>query len=1087
MNKKNLFVFIFIVTLSMSLVSKGKVTKKKDDPYRSVASGLKFRSIGPAFTSGRIADIAVNPNDHSEYYVAVASGNIWKTTNNGITFKPIFEKYGSYSIGCLAINPKNPKEVWAGTGENNHQRALGYGDGIYKTVNGGKNWKNMGLKDSRHIGKILINPKDTNIVYVAAEGSAWGPGGDRGLYRTKDGGKNWKKILEVSDHTGINELVMDPTNPDVIIAASEQRRRHVHTKIGGGPETALYKTTDGGKNWRKIMSGMPGVDKGGIGIAMSPVDPMVVYAMFEAADGKGGFYRSEDQGESWSKMSSHSSSAQYYSEIFCDPKDIDKVYSVETVSQYTEDAGKTWKRIGLKNRHVDDHALWIDPDDTRHLIIGGDGGIYVTWDSGKAWYHVSNLPVIQFYRVFVDNSKPFYYVYGGTQDNASMGGPSQNINSGGVSQGEWFITNFGDGFWSAVDPTDPNIVYAEAQYGVMVRYDRKSGEKKYIRPVPRKGEETYKWNWNTPLIISPHSNTRIYCAANKVFRSDDRGDSWKVISNDLTSKTDRNKWPVMGKYWSADAVAKDVSTSQFGTIVSLSESTVKENLIYAGTDDGVLQVTDNAGESWRKTDTFPGIPKYTYISDIMPSLYEENTVYVTFDNRKRDDFKPYILKSMDKGKTWKSISSNLPENGTVHTIAQDHIKKGILFAGTEFGVFFSINGGEKWTQLKSGIPTIAVRDIAVQREKSDLALATFGRGFYILDDYSPLRELNPELLKKEAHIFGIRDSLLYIRTGRKYGQGATPWFAKNPPYGAVFSYYLKDSYSSKRSERKKKEKELFKKGSPIYNPTWDELKEESKEISPYLVFTITDKAGETIKKLYKKPSKGINRMTWNLTQAWSDPVTPDKGKFNPLKKVREGFPVMPGIYNVSLSKVVNGVETKLAGPVRFKAEVLNIASLPAKDRTALDKFLKKITGLSRVIQGNYRAALELQKKVNQIRQTLHSTLNASPELRKKADLLEKDIDKIVFTFKGHKARASREEIPPSDVSIFSRLNSVMYAQYSTTSAPGKAQLDSLNIIVDEMKLIIKKLKDLKLKMKTLDKEMEKINAPWTSGRILELN
>lgn len=1086
MTKKKLFIFIFIVILSMSLISKGKEAKKEADPFKSVVSGLKFRSIGPAFASGRISDIAVNPKDHSEYYVAVASGNIWKTVNNGFTFKPVFEKYGAYSIGCLAINPKNPKEVWAGTGENNHQRALGYGDGVYKTVDGGKSWKNMGLKDSRHIGKILINPEDTNVVYVAAEGSAWGPGGDRGLYRTTDGGKNWKKILNVSENTGINELVMDPTNPDTIIAASEQRRRHVHTKIGGGPETALYKTTDGGENWRKIMSGIPSVDKGGIGLAISSVNPMVVYAIFEAADNKGGFYRSEDQGESWSKMSSHHSSGQYYSEIFCDPEDVDKVYSVETRSHYTEDGGKTWKRLGLKNRHVDDHALWIDPKDTRHLIIGGDGGIYVSYDSGKDWYHASNLPVTQFYRVFVDNSKPFYYVYGGTQDNASMGGPSGNINRGGVGAGEWFITNGGDGFWSAVDPKDPNIVYAESQYGVMVRYDRKSGERKYIRPVPRKGEDTYKWNWNTPLIISPHSNIRLYCAANKVFRSDDRGDSWKVISPDLTSKTDRNKWPVMGKYWSADAVAKDVSTSQYGMIVSLDESEIKENLLYAGTDDGVLQVTENNGESWRKTDKFPGIPKYTYISDIMTSLFDENSVYITFDNRKRDDFKPYILKSSDKGRTWKSVSSNLPQNGTVHTIAQDHVKKDLLFAGTEFGVFFSVNGGEKWTRLKSGIPTIAVRDIAVQREKNDLALATFGRGFYILDDYSPLRELNSELLKKEAHIFGISDSLLYIRKGRKYGQGATPWFAKNPPYGAVFSYYIKDSYKSKKAERKKREKELFKKGSPIYNPTWDELREESREISPYLVFTISDRSGETIKKLFKKPSKGINRITWDLSQTWSDPVKLDKDKFNPLKKVEDGFPIMPGTYNVSLSKVVNGVEMKLAGPVSFKAVVLNNATLPAKDRGKLDKFLKKITGLSRIVEGNYMAASELQKKVNFIRQTLHASVNASPEVRKKADLLEKEIDKIVFPFRGHRAKASREEIPPSKPTIFSRLNSVMYAQYATTSAPGKAQFDSMNIIIDEMKLIIVKLKEFSGKIKVLEKELEKINAPWTTGRILEL-
>lgn len=1084
MHKKTLLITIFIIILSLTIIPKGKVEKKTENPFKSIVGGMKFRAIGPAFTSGRIADIAVNPKDHSEYYVAVASGNIWKTNNNGITFKPIFEKYGAYSIGCITIDPRNTNIVWAGTGENNHQRALGYGDGVYKSLDGGKSWKNMGLKDSRHIGKILINPEDSNMVYVAAEGSAWGPGGERGLYKTIDGGKTWKKILNISENTGISDMVMDPTNPDMIIASSEQRRRHVFTKIGGGPESTIYKTTDGGKNWRKIKKGLPGVHIGGIGLAISPVDPMVVYAMFEAADKMGGFFRSSDQGESWKKMSSHSSSGQYYSEIFCDPVNVNKVYSVETVTQYTEDGGKTFKRLGLKNRHVDDHALWINPGDTRHIIIGGDGGIYVSYDSGADWYHVSNLSVTQFYRVFADNSKPFYFVYGGTQDNASMGGPSRNINSAGVSADEWFITNFGDGFWSAVDPVDPNIVYAEAQYGVMVRYDRKSGEKRYIRPVPRKGEKTYKWNWNTPLIISNHSHTRIYCAANKVFKSDDRGDSWTVISDDLTSKTDRNSWKVMGKYWSADAVAKDVSTSQWGTIVSFDESILNENLLMAGTDDGVIQITDNGGKNWKMSSSFPGIPKYTYISDLMASRYNENIIYATFDNRKRDDFKPYILISRDKGKTWRSISSNLPENGTVHTIAQDHVKENLLFAGTEFGVFFTIDGGKKWTQLKSGIPTIAVRDIAVQREMNDLALATFGRGFYILDDYSPLRELNTGLLKKEAHIFAVRDSLQYIQTGPKYGQGATKFLAKNPEYGATFTYFLKDSYKTKKSVRKKKEGKLFKDGAKIYVPTWDELREEGMELSPYLTFTITDAEGNIVKKFYKKGGKGINRVNWDLSMSWYEPLK-FKKKFNPLAKQEDGFPVMPGKYKLTLSKVIEGVETKIAGPVEFTTKTLNNATLPAKDRGALDKFLKKITEMSRVIQGNLKAADEMKEKTGLIRQTLHSVPSASGDTVENGAKIEKELDDIIFKFRGHRPKASREEIPPGDTTIISRLYSVLYAQFATTAAPSKAQLRSMEILTDQMKPIINDLKKLDLKIKNIEKELEKMNAPWTSGRILD--
>ncbi|HEX2977458.1 MAG TPA: hypothetical protein VHO68_16110, partial [Bacteroidales bacterium] len=620
--KKLRFAILLAMVLSVSLgtYAQKKKTEKADTLKSGAFSGLKFRSIGPAYCSGRIADFAVNPERTNEYFVAVASGHIWKTINAGITWEPVFDNYGSYSIGCVVLDPSNPNVVWAGTGENNHQRALGYGDGVYKSTDGGKSWKNMGLKQSRQIGMIAVDPRNTNVVYVAAEGSVWGPGGERGLYKTTDGGKTWNRILFVSDNTGINNVILDPRNPDVIYATSEQRRRHVFTKIGGGPETAIYRSLDGGATFDKLTSGLPGEDMGGIGIAISPVNPDYLYAIIEAANDGGGFYRSTNRGASWSKMSDHTAQGQYYNEIYCDPVNTDIVYSMETVSKVTLDGGKTWKNLGLKSRHVDDHAFWIDPKNPKHFLIGGDGGIYETYDGGEDYGFKSNLPVTQFYRVNVDNSEPFYYVYGGTQDNNSMGGPSRNTTGQGVVNDEWFVTNGGDGFWTAVDPTDPNIVYAEAQYGNMVRYDRKSGEAIDIRPEPAKGEETFKWNWNAPLVVSRHDPQRLYCAANKVFRSDDRGDTWQAISGDLTSGTDRNTWKVMDKYWSIDAVSKDVSTSLFGTIISFAESPIKENLLYAGTDDGLIQVTED-GKNWRKINNFAGVPEYTYVSDILPDRY----------------------------------------------------------------------------------------------------------------------------------------------------------------------------------------------------------------------------------------------------------------------------------------------------------------------------------------------------------------------------------------------------------------------------------------------------------------------------------
>jgi photosystem II stability/assembly factor-like uncharacterized protein len=1078
-----IFAFVNIFALNAAFAQKKSAAAVKDTLKSGDFSGLKFRSIGPAYCSGRIGDFAVNPKNHAEYYVAVSSGNIWKTINSGTTWEPVFDGYGSYSIGCLAMDPENPNVIWAGTGENNHQRALGYGDGVYKSIDGGKSWKNMGLKESRQIGMIAIDPRNTNVVYVAAEGSVWGPGGERGLYKTTDGGKTWNKVLNISENTGVNNVIMDPRNPDVLYATSEQRRRHVFTKIGGGPESAIYKSTDAGASWDKLTSGLPSGDVGGIGIAISPVNPDIVYAIIEAAGESGGFFRTTNRGASWSKMSSYTASGQYYNEIYCDPVNPDKVYSMDTYSKVTVDGGKTWSNVGLKYRHVDDHALWIDPSNTDHFLIGGDGGIYETWDGGKDYLFKNNLPVTQFYRVNVDNSEPFYYVYGGTQDNNSMGGPSRNTSNYGVINDEWFVTNGGDGFWTAVDPTNPDIVYAEAQYGNMVRYDRKSGEAIDIRPEPRKGEDSYKWNWNTPLILSKYSPTRLYTAANKVFRSDDRGDTWEVISDDLTTGTDRNTWPVMGKFWSIDAVAKDVSTSLFGTIVSFDESPVKENLLFAGTDDGLIQISQDA-KTWRKAGGFPGVPEFTYVSDILASRFDENVVFAAFDNMKRDDFKPYLLKSSDKGNSWISIASNLPANGTVHTIVQDHINPDLLFVGTEFGAFFSIDGGGQWTQLKNGIPTIAVRDMVIQERENDLVLATFGRGFYILEDYTPLRSINKSIMSSKAHIFAVKDALMFVETGGKYGQGSTYYAAKNPDFGATFSWWMNEKPKTLKDIRKEKEKELFKKGERIPQPALAELKAEEQEIDPYLIFTITDESGSVVRRLYTKPSKGLNRLNWDLRYAGTSPLRNRDGKFDPFSSGGSGMFVMPGSYSVSMAMVAGGETTDLAGPTPFKAVGLNNTTLPAPDREALVAFQRQVSELTRKVQGTHRFANELSEKLYTMMQAVHQTPAASPQLKADIYRLTLKVNDILFAFNGETPKASREEIPPSPVSINERLGNLTYAFYSSTSAPTSTQRRSYDIINDEFPALHAQLKQItELDLPAIETEMEKAGVPYTSGRL----
>jgi photosystem II stability/assembly factor-like uncharacterized protein len=1085
------FLVVVMVFSAVTLFAKkDKETDEKSDTIKSGdVSGLKFRSIGPAFTSGRIADFAVNPKNHSEYYVAAACGHVWKTTNNGNTFEPVFDNEGAYSIGCLAMDPKNPNVVWVGTGENNHQRALGYGDGVYKTVDGGKSWKNMGLKESRQIGMIAINPGNTDVVYVAAEGSAWGPGGERGLYKTTDGGENWEKILKISEHTGVNNVILHPCNPDIIFATSEQRRRHVFTKIGGGPESVLYKSVDGGKNFRKLESGIPKVDKGGMGIAISPVDPNVWYVIIEAAMDKGGFFRSTDMGESWKKMGDYSSSGQYYNEIYCDPLDANKVYSMDTWSKYTVDGGKTWKNIGNNDRHVDDHTLWIDPDDTKHFMIGGDGGVYESFDGGKHYIHKTNLPVTQFYRVAVDNTEPFYWVYGGTQDNSSFGGPSRNLNNDGVSSCDWVTTLGGDGFWQAIDPTNQNIVYSEYQYGNIYRYDKKSGESINIKPRERKGENTYKWNWNTPFIISPHSPTRLYIAANKVFTSDDRGQSWEVISDDITAQIDRNSWPVMDRYWGVDAVVKDVSTSLYGMAVSLDESPLKENLIYIGTDDGLIQVTENAGESWTKYESFPGVPENTYVSDILSSKFNENVVFASFDNRKRDDFKPYVFKSTDKGATWTSIAGSLPENGTVHTIQQDHINPELLFVGTEFGIFFTVDGGKIWTQLKSGIPTNAVRDIAIQERENDLVLATFGRGFYILDDYSPLRELTPELLDTSAYIFPVKDALMYVQKRRGgYGSGSNVYIAKNPEFGATFTYYVKESPKTLSGERREKEKELIKNKERIPIPTMDELRAEENEVKPHLIFTIRDENGNEIRKLTSDIKKGINRINWNLRYPGTRPVSIKDKKYDPLSMGGDGMYVLPGKYSVSVSQFVRGEITELAGPVEFVAKSLDNATLPAEDRDELVAFQQKLAELSRTVMGAEKFANDLMERVRYNKQAAQRTVGTPVELMQQIEDAETRMEEILWKFEGQKPKASREENRPAPPSINQRLYSIIRVHWRSTAAVTQTQKDVFEILKEEVPPVLEELKTMhNATIPEIEKELDRMGAPWTPGRIPEWN
>ena len=628
---------LMVLAIAISVIPAALAQSAEEDKASPLAS-LPLRAIGPAYPSGRISDFAFFPSGYHDYLAPTASGGLWRTRNAGATWTPVFDYEGTYAIGVVEIAPSDEKTIWVGTGENNAQRSVAFGDGVYKSSDGGQTWTNMGLKESGHISQIWIHPDDANTVLVAAQGPLWSEGGDRGLFKTTDGGATWTSILSVDEHTGINEFIVDPDDFDTIVASSYQRRRHVWVLINGGPGSGIHRTTDGGETWAEISAGLPTDDMGRVGLAMAPSTPDMLYAIIEAQPDEQGIYRSVDFGQSWEKRSDHmTTSPQYYNEIVVDPKNADMLYSLDTFSKRSDDGGQTFTDLNAAHRHVDDHAMWIDPDNTNHMIIGGDGGIYESWDGGDVWRHTSNLPIVQFYRIQPDNAEPFYNICGGTQDNNSLCGPSRTDLVHGITNSDWHIVLGGDGYKPQIDPRDPNIVYAQYQYGGLVRYDRRTHERVFLTPQPPSGEPAYKWNWNTPLLISPHNPDRIYYAAEYLFASNDRGNNWEIISPDLTRQIDRNALEVMGRVWSVDAIAKNDSTSIFGAAIALSESPLVEGLIYVGTDDGVISVTEDNGANWRRRDTTRGVPDMTLVEDIIASVHDGDVAYAVFDNHKRYD------------------------------------------------------------------------------------------------------------------------------------------------------------------------------------------------------------------------------------------------------------------------------------------------------------------------------------------------------------------------------------------------------------------------------------------------------------------
>lgn len=1061
MNYKSTLLIAFI-SISIFAFSQDKKKDQLD------INALKFRSIGPAVASGRIADIAVNPDDFSERYIAVASGNVWKTTNAGITWEPIFDEYASYSTSDVEIDPNNKNIIWVGTGEYNSQRAIGYGDGVYVSFDAGKSFKNVGLKNSEHIGRIAIDPRNSNV-YVASQGPLWGPGGERGLYKTEDYGKTWSKILDISENTGINDILIDAENPDILYASSYQRRRHVHTLINGGEEATVYKSTNAGKTWAKIENGLPAKKMGRIGIQISPVNSQYLYAIIEAQDKKGGIFRSTDAGASWNKMSDYvTGSPQYYNRLYCDPIDVNKIYSMDTYAQYSLDGGENWIKFGLNERHVDDHCIWINPNNTQQLMIGGDGGLYETFDFGQNWRHIENLPVTQFYRVEADNDFPFYNVYGGTQDNNTLGGPSRTLSQYGIINGDWFSTVGGDGFQSRIDPKDPNTVYSQAQHGWLVRYNKLNGEKISIQPQPPV-DEAYRWNWNAPLIISPHNHKTLYFAANKLFKSIDRGNTWTVISPDLTKQIDRNQLKVMGKIQSPEAVAKNASTSLFGNIVYIDESPIKAGLIYIGTDDGLIQITEDDGKTWKKVASIKGVPEMTYVSSVRASQHDENVVYATFDGRKNADFKAYIYRSADKGKTWTLINKGINERDVVHTIVEDFKDPSLLFVGTEFGISYSNTTGQDWLAMKSGIPTIPVRDIAIQKRESDLVLATFGRGFYILDDYSALRHL--KLTKENYSLFPIKDGLQFVQPGHLYGQGATYYKGENPKMGVTFTYFVKEKTKSLKAKRQAENERLIKAEKDIVYPSFETLTIEDLQEKDYLLFIIKDKNGAIIKQIPQSLQKGMHRLVWDMRLDSKSIIT--KAKAQPTTH-RNGQMVLPGDYTVALYKVEDGVLSPLNVSQPFK--IVSYPENKIEMHKEMFKFQEEIQAFEKEYSKFVKDFDKQEDLILKLKQAFHSSPIIDADLYERINTCQTKYNNLNIDIFGNESISNRHG--NQKPSLSDRYGLIKYSADDYTGQPTQTFIDQFKIVKALHLSIEKEYRTLKQDCKQIKAELEKAGAAY---------
>ena len=1056
--------------------------------YTELAKSLPVREIGPALMGGRIADIAVNPKNTSEWYVAVGSGGVWKTTNSGVTWNAVFDAQSSYSVGVVAIDPNNTNIVWVGSGENVSGRHVGWGDGVYKSTDGGGSWKNMGLKTSEHIGRILIDPRDSDVVFVAAEGPLWSSGGERGLYKSKDGGKSWSHVLKIDDNTGVTDIEFDPSNPDVLYAAAYQRRRKTWSLLAGGPMSGIYKSTDNGETWIKLKSGLPTGDMGKIGLAVTPANPDLVYATIEANGKEKGFYRSINKGESWEKRNSYTSGGtgpHYYQEIEASSSNPDRVYQMDVFLHVTRDGGKTFDYLETaRDKHSDNHALWIDPDNGAHLLAGTDGGLYESYDEGRTFRHINNLPIAQFYKLALDNSEPFYNVVAGAQDLGTLIGPSRTMNTEGIRNQDWYVPLGADGYDCAFDPEDPNTVYMEIQNGMLFRLDRETEQTLMIQPQANAGDAPERYNWDAPLLISPHDHETLYFGSQRVWKSTDRGNSWQPVSGDLTTNRNRYELKVMDNVSSVDALYDNGAMSKYATLTSISESPLKKGLLYTGSDDGLIQVSDDDGANWRRAGALPMVPALVFINDVEASKHDENVVFAAADAHKLGDYNVYLFMSSDRGKTWKPISGDLPAKTIVWSVKQDHIDPNLLFVGTEYGMYYSPNKGINWHRLTNGVPTIPFRDIELHERESDLVGASFGRGIFVVDDYSALRFASGNQMYNNM-IFPVRDAWWYVPNvpGQAKGQpsaGSSNYKAANPPFGALITYSIKEVPKTAKEQREEQEKKLQKESADIPFPGWDKLKAESIEAKSKVMILISDEQGDAIRWLEGATSNGVHRTNWDLRLPAPDPIDLSTPSFvPPWVSSPQGPLVAPGTYHAQLYVLADGRLSAQGDKQAFK--VKPVPALEGKaNYTLVANFTQKTAEMARLLGSAGEKLGEATNKLRYMEAAMIQTSKLEPQYFERMNTLSKELSQLREELFGDAARASKDE--SNSPSIASRVWNVIYGHWNTTLQPTETQQQNIAIAEKEYGQFLTKWIVLSDKIEEFEQELQKSGAPYTPGR-----